>query len=73
MAFINYSTAVNKPKWLKSAKTAAVHSPGQKYKRVRAEAQGNATWARFALNAPNGTLQLQVDIALAITAKLALS
>lgn len=73
MAFVPYAEAVKTRKWLKSAKSGAVHSPGQKLRQAKAEAKGTATWAKWAAGAQHGTANLQIDVALAVSHLMALT
>lgn len=73
MAFVSFSRAMQKPRFLKAAKAAGLRGETQMARRIEREAKTNHTWARFAPNAPRESGELQVDIAAAKTARLALS
>lgn len=73
MAFKHYEKVKHTRKWLKSAKSTTFHSEDQRFDQAKKEAAKNHTWARFRPSSNKGTLDLQIDVAAAISAKLALS
>jgi hypothetical protein len=74
MSFESFANARRAPALLNVAKSLGFNEPELRA-RVAAEADGNATWARRAPGATGnvGDLALQVDVAAAVTASLALS
>ena len=73
MAFDSWAMTQDNPEFLEPGRAAGLRGISAIRRRVVQEAQTNHTWARYAPSAPRVAGNLQVNVAAAKTAKLALS